>query len=70
MTNSVGQERRATRTKMSNTMAVKQNNKPGSAGEAISYYRIRILGRANRWDREGGEMESPGHSAWEWIPNL
>jgi len=48
-----------TDTKMSNTIAAKQKNKPGAAGEAISYYRIRILGCANRWGREEGEMENP-----------
>jgi hypothetical protein len=69
MTDSVGQERGATRTKMSNTIAEKQKNKPGIAGEAISYYGIRILGRAKRWDREGDEMENSGRSAWEWVPN-
>lgn len=52
---------------MSNTIAAKQNNKPGAAGEAISYYRIRILGCANRWDRDEGEMENPGRSAWECV---
>jgi len=54
-----------TDTKMSNTIAAKQKNKPGIAGEAISYYRIRILGRANRWDLGRVEMENPGRSAWE-----